>query len=176
MRDIARQAGITDAAIYYHFESKRELLEALVEERGFLSSIQNLRLLTPELPLAETLVYTARNAVNLMDENREFLRLIIMEGLGGDEAALEQHGRLLDRWEDALTTLLQRYEDKGELPGNGAQDVSRQVIYTILMAFQESLLGRNTTPGASATERRDQISAFVGPAIERLLRGLPAHV
>ena len=32
VRDIARQAGITDAAIYYHFESKRELLEALVEK------------------------------------------------------------------------------------------------------------------------------------------------
>ncbi len=30
VRDIARKAGITDAAIYYHFESKRELLEALV--------------------------------------------------------------------------------------------------------------------------------------------------
>lgn len=147
-----------------------------MEERGFLSSIHNLRLLTPELPLAETLVYMARNAINMMDENREFLRLIIMEGLGGDEAALEQHARLLDLWEEALTIVLQRYEDKGELPGNGAQDISRQVIYTILMAFQESLLGRHTAPGASAAERRDQISAFVGPAIERLLRGLPARV
>ena len=37
-----------------------------------------------------------------MDENRDFLRLIIMEGLGGDEAALEQYSRLLDIWETAL--------------------------------------------------------------------------
>src|SRR3990170_3554703 len=37
VRDIARKAGITDAAIYYHFQSKREILEALVEERGFVA-------------------------------------------------------------------------------------------------------------------------------------------
>jgi len=42
VRDIARKAGITDAAIYYHFDSKRELLEALVEERGFVTSLQTL--------------------------------------------------------------------------------------------------------------------------------------
>jgi len=31
VRDIARQAGITDAAIYYHFASKRDLFEALID-------------------------------------------------------------------------------------------------------------------------------------------------
>src|SRR5580765_5269384 len=65
VRDIARQAGITDAAIYYHFESKRELLEALVEERGFLSSLQNLERVSADLPLQETLVWTARGAINI---------------------------------------------------------------------------------------------------------------
>jgi AcrR family transcriptional regulator len=35
VRDIARQAGITDAAIYYHFDSKRELLEALSRKVSF---------------------------------------------------------------------------------------------------------------------------------------------
>jgi AcrR family transcriptional regulator len=173
VRDIARQAGITDAAIYYHFESKRELLEALVEERGFLNSLQTLKRLTPELPLAETLVYMSRGAVNMMDENRDFLRLIVMEGLGGDDVAAEQYRRLMDLWEEALTTVLLRYEEKGELPGNGAQDLSRQVIYVILMAFQESLLGRFSGAGNTAADRRDAMSGFVGPAIERLLRGIP---
>ena len=59
VRDIARQAGITDAAIYYHFDSKRELLEALVEERGFLNSLQNLARLQADAPLQETLHWTA---------------------------------------------------------------------------------------------------------------------
>jgi len=32
VRDIARAAGITDAAIYYHFRSKRDLLVTITEK------------------------------------------------------------------------------------------------------------------------------------------------
>ena len=42
VRDIAQAAGITDAAIYYHFASKRDLFEALFEERGITSAIADL--------------------------------------------------------------------------------------------------------------------------------------
>src|SRR5688572_2462864 len=104
VRDIARQAGITDAAIYYHFQSKRDLLEALVDERGFLTSLQNLERVEAEMPLRDMVLWMSAGAVNLMDANRDFLRLIIMEGLGGDEAALEQYSHLLDLWEGALIT------------------------------------------------------------------------
>jgi AcrR family transcriptional regulator len=172
VRDIARQAGITDAAIYYHFDSKRELLEALVEERGFLSNLQNLARMQADAPLQETLHWTARGAINIMDENRDFLRLIIMEGLGGDEAALEQYDRLLGLWESALTAVLQRYQEKGELPGNSAETVARHIIYTILMAFQESLLGRHVSPAASAEDRRAGLGEFVTPALDHIIDGL----
>ena len=33
VRDIARQAGITDAAIYYHFATKEDLLHELLNTR-----------------------------------------------------------------------------------------------------------------------------------------------
>ena len=172
VRDIAKQAGITDAAIYYHFESKRELLEALVEERGFLNSLQNLARLQADAPLQETLHWTARGAINIMDENRDFLRLIIMEGLGGDEAALEQYDRLLGLWESALTAVLRRYEEKGELAGNSVETVARHIIYTILMAFQESLLGRHMSPAATPEGRRTTLNSFVTPALDHIIQGL----
>ena len=173
VRDIARQAGITDAAIYYHFQSKRELLEALVEERGFVSGLQNLQRVTADLPLRDTLFWMASGAVNIMDENRDFLRLIIMEGLGGDDAAQEQYRRLIDLWESALCSVLRRYEDKGELPGNSLQELSRQIIYTILMAFEDNLLGRHTSPGAGPAERRDSLVEFAGSALDRLVKRVP---
>ena len=172
VRDIARQAGITDAAIYYHFESKRELLEALVEERGFLNNLENLARLQPDAPLQETLHWTARGAIHVMDENRDFLRLIIMEGLGGDEAALEQYDRLIGLWERALTAVLARYADKGELPGNSPEMVARHIIYTILMAFQESLLGRHVPAASSDEGRREALGEFVTPALDHIILGL----
>jgi hypothetical protein len=108
-------------------------------------------------------------AVNLMDENRDFLRLVIMEGLGGDDAALEQYSRLLDMWEQALTKVLLRYETKGELPSGMAEDVARHVIYTILMAFQDSLLGRHGFASPTSDERQQALRSFLGPSLKRLL-------
>ncbi len=176
VRDIAREAGITDAAIYYHFQSKREVLEALVEERGFVAGLQQLERVSAELPLKETLLWMARGAINIMDENRDFLRLIIMEGLGGDESALEQYRRLTDLWESALTAVLQRYVEKGELPGDGPQAMARQVIYLILMAFQDTLMGRHVAAEATPEERRKALAAFVNESMEHLLPGpLPTN-
>lgn len=172
VRDIARQAGITDAAIYYHFESKRELLEALVEERGFLTSLKNLEDVEALLPVHELVLWMAAGAVNLMDENRDFLRLIIMEGLGGDDAALEQYSHLLDLWEGALTKVLQRYEAKGALQNAAVEDLSRHIIYTILMAFQDSLLGRHGFGRPTPEERQAALRMFLGPSLERLLAGV----
>jgi AcrR family transcriptional regulator len=172
VRDIAREAGITDAAIYYHFESKRELLEALVEERGFLTSLENLERVEAGLPLREFVTWMAAGAVNLMDTNRDFLRLIIMEGIGGDEAALEQYTRLMDLWERALIKVFSRYEAKGELPEGLAEELAPHIIYTILMAFQDSLLGRHGFGSPTSESRQEALRSFLGPSLERLLRGV----
>ena len=172
VRDIARKAGITDAAIYYHFESKRELLEALVEERGFLKSLENLERVSADLPLREFVLWMSAGAVNLMDENRDFLRLIIMEGLGGDEAALEQYTRLIDLWERALIINFGRYEKKGELAVGVAEGLAPHIIYTILMAFQDSLIGRHGFGSPTPAQRQEALRAFLGPSLDRLLRGV----
>jgi AcrR family transcriptional regulator len=169
VRDIARAAGITDAAIYYHFKSKRELLEALVEERGFVSGLQQLARVAADLPLPETLLWMAQGAVNIMDENRDFLRLTIMEGLGGDKSAIEQYRRLTDLWESALTAVLKRYAEKGDLPGSTPEAMARQIIYVILMAFQDTLFGRHVSPRATPKQRRETLVAFAGQALELLL-------
>ena len=169
VRDIAHEAGITDAAIYYHFQSKREVLEALVEERGFVAGLQELERVSAELPLQETMLWMARGAINIMDENRDFLRLIIMEGLGGDEAAVEQYRRLTDLWESALTAVLERYAEKGDLPRNSPGGMARQIIYVILMAFQDTLIGRHVSPKATPDERREALRAFADEALAQLL-------
>jgi AcrR family transcriptional regulator len=171
VRGIARAAGITDAAIYYHFQSKRDLLEALVEERGIVASLQELERTAADIPLQRNLLWMTRRAINIMDDNRDFLRLIIMEGLGGDETALEQYHRLADLWESALTAMLQRYAEKGELPLDAPAATARQIIYVILMAFQDTLLGRHVPPSASAEERRQALADFVAATLDRLSPG-----
>jgi hypothetical protein len=74
-----------------------------------------------------------------------------------------------------LTSVLLRYEDKGELPPNCAATVARHIIYTILMTFQESLLGRLVSPSAPAEERRAALGDFVAPALDHILQGFPRN-
>ncbi len=169
VRDIAHDARITDAAIFYHFQSKREVLEALVEERGLFAGLKEIERESAELPLRETMLWMARGAINIMDENRDFLRLIIMEGLGGDESAVEQYRHLVDLWESALTTVLKRYAEKGDLPRNSPGGMARQIIYVILMAFQDTLMGRHVSPKATPDERREALRAFADDALAQLL-------
>jgi AcrR family transcriptional regulator len=169
VRDIAREAGITDAAIYYHFQSKRELLEALVEEGGFLTSLQNLERVPAELPVRDMVYWMAAGAVNLMDANRDFLRLITIEGLGGEDGAQEQYSRLLDLWEGALATVLGRYEACGALRPGVSDELSRHIIYTIMMAFQDSLFGRHGFSAETPQRRQEAMRAFLGPSLDRLL-------
>ncbi len=95
-----------------------------------------------------------------------------MEGLGGDEAALEQYTRLVDLWERALIINFGRYEKKGELPVGVADELAPQIIYTILMAFQDGLIGRHGFGSATASQRKEALTAFLGPSLERLLRGI----
>jgi hypothetical protein len=134
-----------------------------------VTNLQNLERVEAEMPLEEMVVWMAAGAINLMDENRDFLRIITIEGLGGDEAALAQYSRLLDLWENALTAVLKRYENQGLLHGDDADDLARHIIYTIMMAFQDSLLGRHGFSGPTAEQRQEALRSFLGPSLVRLL-------
>jgi len=169
VRDIARDVGITDAAIYYHFTSKRELLEALAEERGFVSRIQRLENASTDYPLRETLFWMARGAIDIMEENRGFLRLILLEGLVGDDVALDQYWRLVSRWEQGLVSVLRRYEEKGQIRSDDLETLARQIIYVILAAFEETLLGRRVPLEIEPQERRATLLTFIARAIDQLL-------
>jgi len=172
VRDIARDAGITDAAIYYHFGSKRELLETLVEERGFISRIQRLENASTDYPLRETLLWMARGAIDIMDDNRGFLRLILLEGLAGDPVALEQYQRLVNRWEQGLAAVLRRYLEKGEMKDDDVETVARHIIYVIMAALQDAVLGRHLPPDDDPQKRRDALAVFVAAAIDQILPAL----
>src|SRR3989304_3303731 len=95
--------------------TRSQILDALAEGRGFVAGLQQLERLSAELPLQETLLWMAHGAINIMDENRDFLRLIFLEGLAGDESALEQYSHLTNLGESALTAVLRRYAEKGDL-------------------------------------------------------------
>jgi len=115
IRDLARSVGLTEAAIYYHFPSKRAIVEALYEQRGFMAALDELEHLNGNIPLEGQLVANAVASARLWDENADLLRVVIMEVLRGDRAARAAHRELMDRWRRGILELLARYQARGQV-------------------------------------------------------------
>lgn len=92
VREIAERAGLTDAALYYHFKSKREILQAIWEQPVGGGPAQ----IRPDGPLTVMrLREILESILEFTIRNRDFLRLVTRETLAGDETAhaLRQQNR-----------------------------------------------------------------------------------
>lgn len=172
VRDIARDAGITDAAIYYHFASKRDLLEALFEEKGILPAIQELEQISTELPLRDTLLDIARRAMLVMQQNREFLRLVFMESLGSEPGTMEESRAVIERWEQGVARLLRAYMEHGQVRRLDADIAARQLVTLERGAFMDDLLGRFGPSQSTGETLSPDLEAYLAASVDNILTGL----
>lgn len=85
VRQIAKRVGMTDAALYYHFRSKREILNALwtVPVGGGMAPLKPEGTLT-----AEQLDKITDAAIDFSSANDHILRIMCREALSGDQTAI----------------------------------------------------------------------------------------
>ena len=161
IRALARSVGLTEAAIYYHFPSKRAIVDALYEERGFIAALDELEHLPGHLPLGQQLIANAIASAHLWDDNADLLRVVITEVLRGDRAAQTAHQRLMDWWRRGMLDLLARYQGRGEIsPSVEVAEAANSWVHLMFGAFIERLMAEGRT------RRR---SAFLSPEFRRYI-------
>ena len=178
VRAIARKAGITDAAIYYHFASKQELLEALFEEKGIVPALQQLEQAAGELPPREAFLSIARDAMSLLESSRDFVRLVFMEALGSEPGALAEYRSLMERWERGASRLLTVYMQRGQLQQVDAEAVARQIVTLVFATFLDDLLGRFGSSQGKVGELNPALDSYLVTSLDNILSGIltpPAH-
>ena len=150
MKRLADAVGVTDAALYNHFGSKREILEALYEERGFYQAIDVLEHLPAVRPLHRQLMLTALASADLWAQNADFLRIVISEVLAGDATAREVHGRIMGRWHAGMRRLLGLYATQGVLDSTivprAADSLVRLLLGTMVERLLEEPAGNGSLP------------------------------
>jgi AcrR family transcriptional regulator len=167
VREIAREAGITDAAIYYHFRTKEDVLHALVNiELVSQTGDDELRQLAS---LHQVVRSITESAVDVVDLNRDLLRIILREALAGDPAAICRYHQLVDGWESRIAAHLRPFEGRGTLECGTSNHLGRQIVYTIVMAVEDYLLFRRRGTSSSPAERREDLRAFLRSASARLV-------
>jgi AcrR family transcriptional regulator len=96
VKKIAARCGLTDAAIFYYFPSKRHVLDALWR----IPSGRNIRALVPSEVMTEERVRELTDeTLDFIADNHEVMRLMTAEALAGDRtaSALQQESRAVWR-------------------------------------------------------------------------------
>ncbi len=166
VRDIAREAGITDAAIYYHFATKGDLLHELVNTR--LRPDQSATQWAQEASIQEVVHAVIQRVARVIDENHDLLRIVLREGLAGDPAAVFRYRQLIDDWESRLRSRLLPFEAAGPLVSGEAGQLAGQIVFTTIITFEDMLLLR-PDPAVSPAGRRLQTQEFLSRRIDQLL-------
>lgn len=169
MRDIARVAGITDAAIYYHFASKRDLFEALFEERGITPAISNLEQAVISQPPLETLTGIALAALGIMQRNKDFMKVLLSEALSEDPVAIEDYRMVTERWRKAEARIVKEFVARGELPDVDPDIAARQLVVLSVGPFMDELMSGQDRDGEEPSE---ELVRRVRSAVEHFVRGL----
>ena len=171
VRDIARTAGITDAAIYYHFASKRELFEALFEERGITSALSELEQATPTQPLAETATAIAVAALGIMQRNKDFMKVLLSEAMSEDPVATDDYRMVTERWRNAEARILRDFISRGDLPPIDVDLAARQLVILAVGPFMDEIMAGHDQDGP---EPSPQLVERVRTAVQQFVRGLRA--
>jgi AcrR family transcriptional regulator len=171
VRDIARAAGITDAAIYYHFASKRELFEALIEERGFTAALESLERAEITIGPREAIPLLALNSLSFIFQNRDLMKMLLVEAVAQDAVATEEYRILVERWERAMARILRFYAERGQLETQDVDELATQLVITVLGAFSDYLMSPNpASNGAVPYELHHNVEV----AMRNIVQGIVA--
>lgn len=169
VRDIAAAVGVTDAALYHHFDSKKDLLDAVFAERGVGAWAEWVQTEHPDTPLPLLLERTAIAGLQFIEQNRDLFRLVLIESLGGDVAALAHHAGQMALWRTGIAALINQHP-RG--PGDEhAEVIAEQLVATLWGFAVERLLGTDPEPLLNATGRpAPRLRTLARRLVDRTLR------
>jgi AcrR family transcriptional regulator len=172
MRDIAREADITEGLIYHYFESKRDLFRAIIDEYSFLPLLRTLPDLANQLDLRALLIVLARGFFDVLKQNTELARLLLQEVQVFPE---EKEAFFADAVNESIQELSRifaaRMNDRAKAQVD--PDVSARLFFNALLAFfveQEILGGKHMLPA----DEHIYVEHLVDMFVKRLGPGRPS--
>ena len=163
MRDIAREAEITEGLIYHYFASKRDLFRAIIEEHSFLPLLRTLPDLAGQLDLRALLIVLARGFFDVLRQNTELVRLLLQEVQVFPE---EKEAFFADAVGESIRELAGVLETRMNARARTQVDpqVASRLFFNSLLAFfveQEILGGKHLLPADEGIYVEHLVDMFV---------------
>ena len=171
MRDIAREADITEGLIYHYFAGKRDLFRAIIEEYSFLPLLRTLPELAEHVDLRGLLVILARGFFDVLRQNTQLTRLLLQKVQVFPEEKEAFFADAVGRSISELAHILeQRMNDRAREQVD--PQVAARLFFNALLAFfveQEILGGKHLLPA----DEGQYIEHLVEMFVRRLGSGRP---
>lgn len=164
VKDIAKEAGVTDGLIYHYFSSKEELLHAVLVKHNFLDDVQDILQFRDELPVDQKLYRLGKRLLELMVNKSSFVILVFGEAQRNPMMAEKLEG-LINEGVTALGGFLETRAKNGEIKQIDQKSLARHFIGSLFLYFM--------TYGKSRTEKDHRL--YLETVIQALCEGIKVN-
>jgi AcrR family transcriptional regulator len=140
MRDLAAAAGLNVASLYHYFPSKRDLLEAVLVEHGFLPMVSDPFPLEADPSPDAKLTALLSDMLTAMLDVEDFVRLMLGEAIRGEETARAVGLDLFSTFQQSLEGWVAEHRPD-LVEGAGAPAVARLLRAMLVGIFVEHAAG-----------------------------------
>ena len=139
MRQLAKACELNVAGIYHYFPSKADLLRSVIEERQYELRLREIPDIARDVPPRDLLVGLIVEMWRGAQEEELIWRLLLGEGLHGDETATTVSRELLGTIEASLDEWLRRLypDDVGRVPAMVTLITSQLFSFFVEQLFRE---------------------------------------
>jgi AcrR family transcriptional regulator len=163
MRDLAGAAGLNVASLYHYFPSKRELLEAVLMEHGFLPVQARFPQPEDDHSAEAVLATLLTNMLVAMLEVEDFVRLMVGEAIRGEETARAVGLDLFSTFQDSIEGWIATH--RPDLAArSGASEVARllrAVVVGIFVEHASGVMGNGTDTAATMADRAQEAAQIL---------------
>jgi AcrR family transcriptional regulator len=164
MRNLAAATGLNVASLYHYFPSKRDLLVAVLEERGFVDGVAaaSQPSMDPDSGLGDLLY----EVLCSMLEVEDFVRLMMGEVMRGDDTAFAVGGDLFSATQTSLEQWLEQHSPR-VCPPDRRAPMARMLVSLLVGVFFEHVAGVSDGVGdakAAFRARADEAAALIEAA------------
>jgi AcrR family transcriptional regulator len=163
MRNLAAATGLNVASLYHYFPSKRDLLVAVLRDRGFVDDMAAASQTSVSQHGASSLVDLLEEMLESMLEVEDFIRLMIGETMRGDDTAYAVGNELFTATQASLEHALAECQPPPCRPGEEAA-MARMLRSLVVGMFIEHVSGVLSDTGDSVDQfhkRAEEIAGII---------------